>query len=495
MKEHNYNFYAYLGAVLTLATALVFGLFSALQPGRMVATAQALQAEAVARGAEVFARDCATCHGDRGEGVRNSGPALNTKEFLKAAPDALIFNTITDGRPGTSMPAWGQARGGPYNAQVIEDLVAFIRSWEPTAPSLEEMVYQGDPVSGAVLFSTTCYACHGVSGEGTASGKPLNDPALLARYDDDYFRDVIARGRPDRGMPTWGSVLSPMQIEDLVAFIRSWEKETPVAMATLGGDVQRGETIFGATCVICHGPGGSGTTVAPRLAESPILHDQQAVYATISEGRLEAGMPSWGKVLSPAEINDLIAYLDTLKAAPGPVAGNVANGARLYADGCVTCHGLSGEGVEGLGPTLRPSNIVAAMDDETLSGLVLEGHGDMPGQAGILSEQEVHDLVALLRSWQGSGAAETAPPEEKSDVPAQAQFLFVQHCATCHGLKGEGREDAPPLVNNEFIQSNDDDSLLAFITNGRPNTPMEGFSGELNEEDIRQIILLLRSWQ
>ncbi|RME75615.1 MAG: hypothetical protein D6784_07620 [Chloroflexi bacterium] len=410
MKEYNYNFYAYLGAVLTLATVLVFGLFSALQPGKMVATAKALEAEAIKRGAEVYARDCATCHGDRGEGVRNSGPALNTKEFLTAAPDELIFNTITDGRPGTSMPAWGQARGGPYNAQVIEDLVAYIRSWEPTAPSLEEMVYEGDPVAGAVLFSTTCYACHGVSGEGTGAGKPLNDPELLARYDDGYFRDVIARGRPDRGMPTWGSVLSPNQIEDLVAFIRSWEKETPPPMAELGGDVRRGEDIFNATCVICHGPAGSGTEVAPRLAEDPILNDRQAVYTTISEGRLEDGMPSWGKVLSPAEINDLIAYLDTLKA--------------------------------------------------------------------------------------GASTEQPAPSSEATAaVPPKAEFMFIQHCATCHGLKGEGREDAPALVNNEFIQTNDDQALLSLILNGRPNTAMEGFAGELTEDDIRQIIPLLRSWQ
>jgi cytochrome c oxidase cbb3-type subunit 3 len=406
MKEYNYHFYAFLGAVLTLALILVVGLFSAFQPMRMFQSAKAMQAEAIHRGAEVFGHDCAACHGTRGEGVRGVAPALNTQEFLKEASDEVMVNTITDGRPGTSMPAWGQARGGPYNAQVVEDLVAYIRSWEATAPSVEEMAHEGDTVQGAVLFSTTCFACHGASGEG-AAGPPLNDPVLLAR-DDDYFRQVIANGRPDRGMPTWGTVLSPVEIEDLVAYIRTWEIEVSVAMATLGGDPARGEDIFTSTCVACHGPGGEGTDIAPTLVEAPILDEPDAVYTTISEGRLEDGMPGWGQVLAPAEINDVIAYLSTLGA---------------------------------------------------------------------------------------EGAVSAAQPEDEAEDLGAAQLLFIRQCATCHGMTGEGKDQRPSLVANEYIQSNDDETVLSLIANGRADTAMEGFAPELSEEEMRQIVGLLRSWQ
>ncbi|MEZ4862508.1 MAG: c-type cytochrome [Caldilineaceae bacterium] len=417
MKEPNYHFYAYLGAVLTLATILVLGMFSAQQPARMAAKARSLEVEAIARGAEIFDHDCSTCHGDRGQGERNSGPALNTQEFLREAVDELIFNTIIDGRPGTSMPAWGQARGGPYNAQTVEDLVAFIRSWEATAPSIEQTVYQGDSVEGAVLFSTTCFACHGVSGEGTAVGLRLNDPALLEKYDNTYFRDVIMRGRPERGMPTWGSVLSPVQIADLVAFIRSWETETPLTLAHLGGDAARGETIFSATCIACHGPGGQGGSIAPQLAEAPILAELDVLYATIAYGRLNKGMPNWGQVLSPAEINDVIAYLQTL-------------------------------------------HVGAVEASET-------------GSVTSANETQVTDRKA-----------------------AQAtQFLYVQHCATCHGMQGEGRDDRPSLRNNEFVQQSEEQAIADVILNGRANTAMEGFAGELTEAEVQALIGLVRSWQ
>jgi len=411
-NEHNYQFYAYLGAVFTIGLILVFGLISAFQPGQMWASARAYEHEAIERGTETYAHDCATCHGAHGEGVRNTGPALNTKEFLEAASDELLFNTITDGRPGTAMPAWGQARGGPYNAQVVEDLVATIRSWEATAPSVAEMVYEGDPVQGAVLFSTTCYACHGVSGEGRA-GPALNDADLLARVDDDYFRQAIKDGRPEQGMPTWGSVLSPAQVEDLVAYIQSWQNEPPVAMASLGGDTNRGRSIFNSTCTICHGPNGSGTDIAPPLADSQILADADAVYATISDGRLDEGMPSWGQVLSPAEINDVIAYLN--------------NPAAL------------------------------------------------------------------------STSEDNAKPAVEQDTPTfdegKAQLLFIQQCAPCHGATGEGQNDIPGLVSNEFIQTNDDEALIDFILTGRPGTAMVGFAERLSEEEIDLAIQLIRTWQ
>ncbi|KKM97292.1 hypothetical protein LCGC14_1169560 [marine sediment metagenome] len=282
-SEYNYRSYAVVGTLMTVALIIVFAVDSALQSDRMTASAAALQHEAVVRGAVTFAEDCVDCHGEQGEGVRGSGPALNTRELLAEASDKSLYSAIADGRPGTSMPAWGQAQGGPYNAQVIDDMVAWIRSWEATAPSVEEIVLQGDAQRGAIVFSTTCYVCHGITGEGTEKGLRLNDPALLAKYTDDYYREVIAKGRPDKGMPTWGSVLSEAEIEDLVAYIHTWENV--------------------------------------------------AVSAEMS--------------------------------------GNVANGVRIYAAGCATCHGISGEGVAELGAPLRPNPFVAANDTPAWDELVI----------------------------------------------------------------------------------------------------------------------------
>ncbi len=59
-------------------------------------------------------------------------PALNNQIFLSDFPDAAIYQVIAGGVPETLMPAWGSR----LNDQEIQSLVAFMRSWEETAPAI-----------------------------------------------------------------------------------------------------------------------------------------------------------------------------------------------------------------------------------------------------------------------------------------------------------------------------------------------------------------------
>ena len=54
---------------------------------------------------------CGACHGTTGEGKTGMGPRLNSKSFLAAASDAFLIDTITKGRAGTTMIAWGAQLG------------------------------------------------------------------------------------------------------------------------------------------------------------------------------------------------------------------------------------------------------------------------------------------------------------------------------------------------------------------------------------------------
>ncbi len=62
---------------------------------------------AARRGEEVYAENCVSCHGERGEGVRAvGGPALNDAIWLYGGTKAEIVAQITNPRMGV-MPAWG----------------------------------------------------------------------------------------------------------------------------------------------------------------------------------------------------------------------------------------------------------------------------------------------------------------------------------------------------------------------------------------------------
>ena len=100
-----------------------------------------LEAEQAARRAKllplaevIFQAHCSECHGSEGDGTEKA-PALRSKSFLEASSDELIAETIRMGRKGTEMKAWGKDFGGHFSEEEIEGLVAFIRSWEGSAPA------------------------------------------------------------------------------------------------------------------------------------------------------------------------------------------------------------------------------------------------------------------------------------------------------------------------------------------------------------------------
>ncbi|MFM2148446.1 MAG: Cbb3-type cytochrome c oxidase subunit FixP [Pseudomonadota bacterium] len=87
--------------VLTLAQASDAAEFVLSLSGR------ATDAAAVERGKPLYAENCASCHGDAGEGNRDVGaPRLNDRVWLHASDRASIARYIANPRLGV-MPSWG----------------------------------------------------------------------------------------------------------------------------------------------------------------------------------------------------------------------------------------------------------------------------------------------------------------------------------------------------------------------------------------------------
>jgi mono/diheme cytochrome c family protein len=76
------------------------------------------------------------------------------------------------------------------------------------------------------------------------------------------------------------------------------------------GDNKRGEELYKASCVVCHGPGAAGG-IGPRLAGNPILSNEQAFWKMVYEG--QHVMPPLKGVLTEQQIADIQAWLKTLR--------------------------------------------------------------------------------------------------------------------------------------------------------------------------------------
>ena len=229
-QEHYTGFVA-VAFGLTLAILASFQAYIWREPARIAADEARQMQAATAAGGVLFSEYCVMCHGQQGEGV--DGPALNDSTFLASTADQTIFSLIASGVPGTEMPAWSQEHGGPFTDEQVRQLVAFVRAWEPNAPDRHAIAMAGNPVKGLDLYNSTCVVCHGEAGAGTERAPALNDPDRFSGFDDEWFVDTIRSGRPSKGMPTWGTVLSPVEIRDAVALLRAWQRGETVEPMSL----------------------------------------------------------------------------------------------------------------------------------------------------------------------------------------------------------------------------------------------------------------------
>lgn len=84
----------------------------------------------------------------------------------------------------------------------------------------------------------------------------------------------------------------------------------PPVIATTPDRIANGARQYGEYCAGCHGFGAISGLVTPDLRRSALLHDPEALRAVVQDGALlAAGMPKFGDQISPAEIEDIRAFL------------------------------------------------------------------------------------------------------------------------------------------------------------------------------------------
>jgi mono/diheme cytochrome c family protein len=87
-------------------------------------------------GSHLFKANCAQCHGQNATG--GSAPTLNSKEFLKNTTDDQIRVLTSGGVSGSAMPAWSLDFGGTMTDEQVRQIVTYLRSLEPNAPSVPD---------------------------------------------------------------------------------------------------------------------------------------------------------------------------------------------------------------------------------------------------------------------------------------------------------------------------------------------------------------------
>jgi ubiquinol-cytochrome c reductase cytochrome c subunit len=118
-----------------------------------------------ASGPQIYARDCAYCHGDRAEGTKR-GPSLRGGTNGPALTDFVLrTGRMPLGDPRERM----RRKPAAYSDRQIEAVTRYVTSLGADGPDVPSLHAPRAPLShGASLYIENCAACHSTSGFGGA---------------------------------------------------------------------------------------------------------------------------------------------------------------------------------------------------------------------------------------------------------------------------------------------------------------------------------------
>jgi len=127
---------------------------------------------------------------------------------------------------------------------------------------------------------------------------------------------------------------------------------------------------------------------------------------------------------------------------------DIAYGAKLFGEQCVSCHGVNGDGVSGI--DFKRGTFHTVVSDRDLSQALTNG---VPGKgmpAFKLDPTEITGIVAYIRNF---NAVDRASIKLGDAIRGQALFQGKGQCGTCHRVNGVGPRSAPDLSEVGAVRS------------------------------------------
>jgi len=234
---------------------------------------------AIAEGASLFRANCSPCHGLNAHGG-GRGPDLTSGLWVHGGNDEAIFRTISQGVPGTEMPA------NSFEDSETWALVAYLRSVNVRMQS----PIAGDRAKGEQLYvKSACGQCHMVNGRGGRLGPELTrvGSARSVAYLTESIRE------PDKE-------LSLGMTDPNNHYVIPLEYETVTAVTSTGQrivGVAKNEDAFSLQLM------GQDEQLHLLLKKdlSEVTHERRSLMPRYTE-----------TMLSNDELHDLLAYLTSL---------------------------------------------------------------------------------------------------------------------------------------------------------------------------------------
>ncbi len=176
----------------------------------------------------------------------------------------------------------------------------------------------------------------------------------------------------------------------------------------------RGKTVFADNCAPCHGSGAAGAKGYPNLNDDDWLWggtlDQ--IIQTIQFGARsgndkahEGQMLAFGHdgILKKEQITTVANYVRSLSGLSTAPGFDAAEGKKIFAENCASCHGEGGKGNQEFGaPNLTDQIWLYGSDEATIEETITNGRaGVMPAWVGRLDPITIKALTVYVHSLGG----------------------------------------------------------------------------------------------
>lgn len=272
-----------IGTVLSVAIVFAEGVLAVAVIGQEKPTSHPVARNSVTirEGLSLFRANCSPCHGLRARGGAR-GPDLTTNRWAHGSSDRDIFRTITQGVPGTEMPANG------FEDSETWAIIAYLRSLAPP----KSPTVPGDRAKGEKIFSESggCSICHMVKGHGGLLGPDLSH--VGASRSISYLTDSIrepSKELSDGMLDPNNHYGLPLVYDKVTVISASGQEITGVA---------KNEDTFSIQLLDTH----QNLRLFLKKDLKEVVHERKSLMPAYSEERM-----------SPAELQDLVAYLESLR--------------------------------------------------------------------------------------------------------------------------------------------------------------------------------------
>jgi mono/diheme cytochrome c family protein len=340
-------------------------------------------ARMIARGKEIYAAQCAICHGENGDGKGPAGvalplkpPDLRDRSAIAEMRDNYWFWRVSEGGQvepfksrGSAMPPWKDQLAVEDRWAVIAYQHTFSGHQGPHVP----WEHPESVIVGRDIYAMACVTCHGADGRGQGSVAATLSPRRAPQPRDFTQGEFKLRSTPTGQLPTSADIFR-----------------------TITEGIRAG----GGPLTV----GLRGYRIMPSFREMPVEQRLELIeyLKSFNPGFWERGPSKTVEVPIP----------------PPPTPERLERGRKLYADAdCLACHGPTGRGDGPSAPTLKdsrelpiratdlrkPNRFKNGASREDLYRTLMTGFAGtpMPSYADALEPDQAWDLVYYVLSLSG----------------------------------------------------------------------------------------------